>query len=73
MIDLLSKTQYLVHEGLGDEDKVLTESQDEDRANALPPFPVFRHKGIGCSEVPKLKEREKVRVTTIKCFLTIDY
>ena len=52
-------------EGHGDEDKVLTESQDEDRAKALPPFPVFRHKGIGCSEAPKLKERKKVRVTTI--------
>ena len=37
----------------GDEDKVLTESQDEDRAKALRPFPVFRHKGIGCSEAPK--------------------
>ena len=46
-------------EGHGDEDKVLTESQDEDRAKALPPFPVFRHKGIGCSEAPKLKERKK--------------
>ena len=45
--------------GHGDEDKVLTESQDEDRAKALPPFPVFRHKGIGCSEAPKLKERKK--------------
>ena len=46
-------------EGHGDEDKVLTESQDEDRAKALLPFPVFRHKGIGCSEAPKLKERKK--------------
>ena len=46
-------------EGHGDEDKVLTESQDEDRAKALPPFPVFRYKGIGCSEAPKLKERKK--------------
>ena len=46
-------------EGHGDEDKVLTESQDEDRAKALPPFPVFRHKGNGCSEAPKLKERKK--------------
>ena len=36
-------------EDLGDEEKVLTESQDEDRSNALPPFPVFRHKGIGCA------------------------
>ena len=52
-------------EGFGDEDKVLTESQDEDRAKALPPFPVFRHKGIGCSEAPKNKRTEKVRVTTI--------
>ena len=26
-------------EGHGDEDNVLTESQDEDRAKALPPFP----------------------------------
>ena len=52
-------------EGHGDEDKVLTESQDEDRAKALRPFPVFRHKGIGCSEAPKLKERKTVRVTTI--------
>ena len=43
-------------EGLGDEEKVLTESHDEDWSNALPPFPVFRHKGIGCTEVPKLKE-----------------
>ena len=46
-------------EGHGDEDKVLTESQEDDRAKALPPFPVFRHKGIGCSEAPKLKERKK--------------
>ena len=46
-------------EGHGDEDKVLTESQDEDRAKVLPPFPVFRPKGIGCSEAPKLKERKK--------------
>ena len=46
-------------EGHGDENKVLTESQDEDRAKALPPFPVFRHKGIGCSEAPTLKERKK--------------
>ena len=46
-------------EGHGDEDRVLTESQDEDCAKALPPFPVFRHKGIGCSEAPKLKERKK--------------
>ena len=41
------------------EDKVLIESEDEDRAKVLPPFPVFRHKGIGCSEAPKLKEWEK--------------
>ena len=33
-------------EGYGDEDKVLIESQDEDRVKALPPFPVFRYKGI---------------------------
>ena len=46
-------------EGHGDENKVLTESQDEDRAKALPPFPEFRYKGIGCSEAPKLKERKK--------------
>ena len=46
-------------EGHGDEDKVLTESQEDDRAKAIPPFPVFRHKGIGCSEAPKLKERKK--------------
>ena len=46
-------------EGHGDEDKVLTESEDENRAKALPPFPTFRHKGIGCSEAPKLKERKK--------------
>ena len=52
-------------ESHGDEIKVWTESQDENRAKALPPFPVFRHKGIGCSEAPKLKERKKVRVTTI--------
>ena len=46
-------------ESHGDEIKVWTESQDENRAKALPPFPVFRHKGIGCSEAPKLKERKK--------------
>ena len=46
-------------EGHGDEDKVLTENQYEDRAKALPPFPWFRYKGIGCSEAPKLKERKK--------------
>ena len=45
--------------GHGDDDKALTESQDEDRAKALRPFPVFRHKGIDCSEAPKLKERKK--------------
>ena len=33
-------------EGHGDEDKVLTESQDEDRAKVLPLFAVFRHKEL---------------------------
>ena len=46
-------------EGHGDGDKVLTESHDEDRAKALPPFPESRYKGIGCNEAPKLKERKK--------------
>ena len=47
-------------EGHGDEDKVLTESQEDDRAKAIPPFPVFRQNGgIGCSEAPKLKERKR--------------
>ena len=54
----MKKKQALV-ESHGDEIKVWTESQDENRAKALPPFPVFRHKGIGCSEAPKLKERKK--------------
>ena len=59
------KAEFIHGKANGNEDKVLTESEDEDRAKALPPFPVFRHKGIGCSEAPKLKEREKVRVTRI--------